>query len=85
MINIQKHIISEAFEQLSKSEKLKESKLTEATIPGYKFDKDDIDMKIKAKDPELHIRIKDAAKLAQYLDSKGIPYKIRNIQDPVTK
>ena len=153
MINIQKHIISEAFEQLSKSAKLKESKLTErysfpevddalnhfwndlgkdpevddvigfledeypdwvptnpedygkwyhdvageisarlsesklteATIPGYKFDKDDIDMKIKAKDPELHIRIKDAAKLAQYLDSKGIPYKIRNIQDPVTK
>lgn len=38
-----------------------------------------------AKDSELHIRLNDAAKLAQYLDSKGISYKIRNIQDPVTK
>ena len=37
MINIQTHIISEAFEQLSRSAKLKESKLTEAKIDRNKF------------------------------------------------
>jgi len=66
-------------------EELDESKFTEASNSKYKFDKDDIDKKIMAKDSELHIRLNDAAKLAQYLDSKGISYKIRNIQDPVTK
>lgn len=74
-------------EDIEVNESLKrktKKRLTEATS-SYKFDKDDIDMKIKAKDPELHVRLKDAGKLAQYLDSKGIPYKIRNIQDPRTK
>ena len=78
MINIQKHIISEAFEQLSKSEKLKESKLTESNIKtqyirksdleDYGLDRSDID--------DITLTIKD---VGDYYSITGDPTNIWNV------